>query len=91
MIIQCLICEKIKHYGKWETMPKEIGNMQHVQILHSLCPDCGEDLEMKLLDRFKAINTRINRLQFCERGVAIMFLIMCLVTSFCAFSHFLIK
>lgn len=70
-------------------MPKGLQNMQYVPIIQSLCPRCGEGLEVGLMDRFKVIEYRIERLQFCDKGVAILFLIMSLVTAFCAVSHLL--
>ena len=89
MIIKCAICNKIKVQNHYETIPKEIENMQHVQVIQSLCPDCGKDLEIKLLGKLKAMESRIDRLALGDKAVVVFLILMIIVTAWCGISHWL--
>lgn len=88
IIFQCPICKRIRRFGKWIEC-KNITFTPEAEIKKMICKNCADDCTgcESLID----LERRIDKLQFCEKGVAILFLIMCLVTAFCAVSHFIGK
>lgn len=79
----------MKHFDRWETVPKEIENIQHLQVIHGLCPNCGKDLEIKLFDKFESIEHRIDILALGNKAIAVFLILMIIVTTWCGISHYL--
>lgn len=52
MILQCKACNKVKKFGEWVDVPRDLGEIiNDIKVIKMLCPHCqGNALSMPSLE-----------------------------------------
>ena len=43
MIVQCCVCGKVRHDGRWESRDREVAATNPMDISHGYCPACAAE------------------------------------------------